>query len=166
MTRETYTATATREGGWWFLVVDGVKGAYTQARRLDLAEAMVRDVLAMVLGVPEDSFDVTIEPDLGAVAEVVAEARRDRAALEVAQERARRATDDALAALQGAGLAVRDIGALLGLSHQRVAKMLAAASQAPPADGPLIVLDGGNEGPRNREDSRRRPSSRRGAAAR
>lgn len=58
----TYTATATREGDWLVLDVDLGPGAITCTQARDLAEAdvMVRDVVAIVLDVAPDSFDVEI----------------------------------------------------------------------------------------------------------
>lgn len=50
-------------------------GAYSQARRLDQADEEIRDAIALLLDVPEDSFDVTIEPDLGASTEEVVHQR-------------------------------------------------------------------------------------------
>ena len=45
-----FTATARRSAGWWAIEVTGDElpyPAYTQVRRLDQAEAMVRDLLAL-----------------------------------------------------------------------------------------------------------------------
>ncbi len=46
----TFTARARRSQGWWAIEVTGDRlqfPAYTQARQLDQAEAMVRDLLAL-----------------------------------------------------------------------------------------------------------------------
>lgn len=129
MTRQTYTATATREEGWWTLVVEGVQGGYTQARRLDQAEAMVRDALATVLDVAEDSFDVDVEVHLADApwATPLQEARHARSELEATQARARETLDRAIEGMHSEGLSVRDIGRLLGISYQYAAKVLAEA---------------------------------------
>jgi predicted RNase H-like HicB family nuclease len=129
MTRPRYTVTAAREGGWWELDVKELEGVFSQARRLDQAEAMARDVIATMLDVPEDSFDVDIMPTLvGPLAGDLAEALRARSEAAEAQEAERRATDDAARRLQAEGLPVRDIGRLLGVSYQRAAKLLSGAS--------------------------------------
>ena len=45
----TYTARCRRSGRWWAIEVADVNGSiYTQARRLDGVEAMVRDVGALL----------------------------------------------------------------------------------------------------------------------
>src|SRR5438445_9848549 len=64
MRRKTYTARCQRSGDWWAISVTELRGVHTQARRLEKAEAMVRDAIALFLDVPSDSFDVRIEPVL------------------------------------------------------------------------------------------------------
>ena len=41
--------------------VPEVRGVFTQVRRLDQVEAMVRDALALFLEIPEDSIGVRLE---------------------------------------------------------------------------------------------------------
>lgn len=125
MTRQNYTATARRDGKWWFIEVTEVDGAFTQVKRLDHAEAMAREVVALLLNVPEESFDITVAPDLGDEANLllqrVAEAR---AALARAEAQSKAATRQAATTLtHDFGLTVRDAGDLLGVSFQRVAQL-------------------------------------------
>jgi len=125
MTRTLYTVTATREGDWWELDIEDLDGVFSQARRLDQAEAMARDAIAVMLDVPEDSFDVKIEPALsGPAADDLAAALDARRRLTEAQEEAWVATEQAMAALRDIGLPVRDIECLVGVSHQRAAKIV------------------------------------------
>lgn len=124
MRRTTYTVSATREDGWWVIEVPQVRGAYSQTRRLDQVEDMARDVIATMLDVPEDAFDLEIMPQLGSELDpVVAAAVRARANVDNAQAVARDATALAAQRLRGEGLPVRDIGRLLGVSYQRAAKI-------------------------------------------
>jgi hypothetical protein len=58
--RPIYKARAVREGDRWALRVDGVPGVQTQARRQEDVACTARDGLALVLEVPEDSFDLAI----------------------------------------------------------------------------------------------------------
>jgi len=119
-----YTARCRRSGRWWAIEVPEVNGGiYTQARRLDGVEATARDAIALTLDVPPSSFEVRVVPILPAEWESdldqVREARRTAAA---AERTAQAAVDRVMRQLMDAGLTVRDVGALLGLSYQRVAK--------------------------------------------
>jgi predicted RNase H-like HicB family nuclease len=60
VSRTTYEVHAERDNGWWVLTVPAVPGAFSQARRLDQAPEMITDAIALVLGVPETSFAVTV----------------------------------------------------------------------------------------------------------
>lgn len=42
-----FPAGATRNDGWWTVTVDEVSGLFTQTRRLDQIEEMVRDALIL-----------------------------------------------------------------------------------------------------------------------
>ena len=64
--RTRYTVTAERDGRRWLLRVPELPGVFSQATRLDQAEHMARDAIALMLDVSPDSFDVGIEPTLGA----------------------------------------------------------------------------------------------------
>jgi hypothetical protein len=58
MTARNFKAMAHRSEGWWALEVTGDDlpyPAYTQARRLDQAEQVVRDLLALHFGATEDA---------------------------------------------------------------------------------------------------------------
>jgi hypothetical protein len=117
---------ARRIGSWWALDADGVAGVHTQVRRLDQADAQVRDAAAGVLGVAPGSMTIEIRPDLPARAR--AALRRTataRSSAAVAQARAAKLTREAaLTLVQDEGLTVRDAGRLLGISHQRVAQLI------------------------------------------
>lgn len=126
MTRDSYKVTATREEGWWVLEAPEVSGVFSQSRRLDQAEDMARDAIASMLDVPEDSFDVVVEPRLPEpLHHRMEEALKMRGLSAKVQSAARSATDRAVREMHEQGLPVRDIGRLLGLSHQRAAKLLA-----------------------------------------
>lgn len=126
MTRRTYRVTAERDGRWWLVRVPEVPAAFTQARRLDQAEAMAREVIALLLDVPDDSFDLRLDPVVPAeIAPDLAEARRLRAEAKQAAEQASERVRHAAHILADQGLTVRDIGSILGLSYQRAQQLLA-----------------------------------------
>jgi predicted RNase H-like HicB family nuclease len=122
--RPTYRAIAERDGRWWAIRVVELPGVFSQARRLADVERMARDAIGLVQGVAPDSFDVLVEPSLEDTAgSLVDAARSSRSDAEVAT---RRASDDLRASvrrLTAAGLTVRDVAFVLGLSHQRVAQV-------------------------------------------
>jgi predicted RNase H-like HicB family nuclease len=120
---KTYTATCQRSGKWWSISVPEIKGLHSQARRLDQVEEMARDAIALMLDVPAESFAVDVHPELPPAAARAVEARR--AAKEAAKE-AEEGTTQAVRVLLGEGFTVRDIGAMLGLSPQRISQITQA----------------------------------------
>jgi DNA-directed RNA polymerase specialized sigma subunit len=130
----TYRVTATREADWWSLVAVDVEGreVASQSRRLDQADAAIREAIALVLDVEADTFDVDITPDLshievsGGTLEAL-ELRRDLADL---ADRARRRTPAAVAELRQAGLTVRDVAQLFGITPSRVSQIEKQAALA------------------------------------
>lgn len=131
MDRTMYEVTATRSGDWWAIDVPGLLGAHTQARRLDQVEHMARELIGLLLDVPEDSFDVNVQAELvDEWARLLRETREARTAADEASERAQRLVRTAVVTLQGAGLSTREVGQLLGVTHQRVQQLAAHASRA------------------------------------
>ena len=130
--RKTYTAKVERSDTWWLITVDGVPFAHTQTRRLDRVEPIIHDLL-VDLGVEDDpnAFDVRVtnasETVLGLVDDVI-EARRK--AVEAATALSIVAAG-AILQMRSEGYSLRDIGALLELSHQRVQQIERAAREDP-----------------------------------
>ena len=123
----TYQVTATRDGDWWSLVAVNVAGreVASQSRRLDQADAAIREAIALVLDVDVDDFEVAISPDLRhvEVSDETLEALELRRALAELSNRARRRTPAAIAELRSAGLTVRDVAQLLGITPSRVSQI-------------------------------------------
>jgi DNA-directed RNA polymerase specialized sigma subunit len=123
----TYQVTATRDGDWWSLVAIDIDGreVASQSRRLDQADGAIREAIALVLDVDGAAFDLDITPELECVAvsdatlEVLA-LRRELAEL---SDRAHRQTPAAVAELRAAGLTVRDVAQLLGVTPSRVSQI-------------------------------------------
>lgn len=125
--KRTYTVEVRRSGRWWAVDVPEVRGIFSQARRLSEVEAMARDAIAAVLEVSPRSFAVVIRPVLDArLQALVDDARRSRIAVQEAQLEAAENAALALRSLQREGLALRDAGELLGISHQRAAQIMGA----------------------------------------
>jgi hypothetical protein len=122
----TYRAEVARQGKWWMVRLPDIDGL-TQARRFSEVEEMARSLLAITLDVPEDSFAVTVE--LEAVDDIHITERLE--ALHAAEKKARESQADLREAshslavdLAYRGVPVRDIGAILGVSHQRAHQLV------------------------------------------
>ena len=124
--RASYRAECRRVGDWWAISVPELPGVFTQARRLDQTEEMARDAIATMLNVPAPSFDVVVAWEVPrGLGDEVETARTLREAAEHAQRDAGVAARAVSAKLVNqAHLTVRDIGTLLGMSHQRVSQLL------------------------------------------
>jgi predicted RNase H-like HicB family nuclease len=121
----SYRARAERDqAGYWHGSVPDLPGVHTQARTLATLRRRVAEAIALWLDLPDSAearMVVDVEPVLpAAVRRAVSTARRRRARAAVADAEADRATDEAIAALRRAGLSLRDVGTVVGLSHQRV----------------------------------------------
>lgn len=117
-----YTATVTREGKWWMVRIPEIDEV-TQARRLGEAELMARELIAVSRDIPLEAVEVDVRLDsvagLSDIAERLAAIASNR---ERAAELERQATLDAVElakALTAREIPVRDVGAILGVSHQR-----------------------------------------------
>jgi hypothetical protein len=130
MAARVFNVTARRSQGWWALEVTGDDlpyPAFTQARRLDQAEAMVRDLLALQLDTsPAEIGEVEITPVLDtALADEVSQTRHAREQADKLRAEATAQTRRTALHLKEQGLAQRDISILLRLSHQAVSQLLA-----------------------------------------
>lgn len=107
---------------------EGIRGVHTQVRRIDQAEDMARDAIASLLDVAPRSFEVTVVPEVpSTVRAIVDQATTARSQAAQAQDAAAQLTREAARRLVGEGLTVRDAGALLGVSHQRIAQLVRQA---------------------------------------
>ena len=123
----TYHVTATRQGRVWMLRCDELPTMFSESVRLDRAAEICREAIAFVADVPEDSFHIEVRPILPEAYDLeVARARRARELAASANAEAAEHSRAAARELAAAGLTTRDIGAVMGISHQRSAQLLAA----------------------------------------
>ena len=124
MSRRTFTVTAERGRGPWWVTECAEVGAVSQVRRLDQAADDIREAIAYLSDLPEDGFDIEVTPVLpdafweamrGAEDQRDVAAAANRAAAELNQRAARVLRDE--------GLTLRDVGHLMGVSHQRAAQL-------------------------------------------
>lgn len=124
----TYEVQVTRGERWWLIRVPAIRAAVSQARRLSDVEAMTRDLVSLMLEVPQDSFGLDVHVQLpGSVQAHLSAAERLRDEAESARALARAESQAAVRELADAGLTVRDIGEVLGVSFQRAAQLANAS---------------------------------------
>lgn len=122
-----YEAEVYREGKWWLVEVPAIDGL-TQARRLSEAQLMARELIAVTLGVPLP--EVSVEVSLRAVGrltdlpERVKQIASDRAQARALDARAAAGSEELAKELVEVGVPLRDIGTVLGVSHQRVHQLV------------------------------------------
>ena len=124
----SYRVEAVRSGDWWSITVPEFSGVFSQAKRLDQVERSAREAIATMLDIDLATVG-SLEVDVTPPAPVVELLKR----LEDFVATANEATDAAAAArreaaqlLREEGLPIRDVGELIGVSHQRVSQILAS----------------------------------------
>lgn len=127
----TFTVTAQRGQRRWILQCVEHPGALSEVARLSEAETVIREAIAYVADMPETAFEVDVIPMIDPRAREHLEAATQlRAEASHAQERASDEIVQAAHTLADSGLSLRDIGTILGLSHQRVHQLLSSGSPA------------------------------------
>ena len=123
--RPKYTVIAERDGAWWIISVRELDNVFSQARRLDRVEYMARDAIALMLEVPPDSFDIAVIQNLDPpTLEQLERVKEIREAVATWRRRSSETTRETVRSLAASGYPQRDIGRLVGISHQRVAQLL------------------------------------------
>ncbi|WIY82645.1 hypothetical protein [Propionimicrobium sp. PCR01-08-3] len=126
MSRKTFVVTAERGRGPWWVTECAEAGSVSQVRRLDQAADDMREAIAYQMGLGEDTFDIDVHPVLPhEFTSAAEEAERLRKDVARKQREAAEASRAAARALQHAGLTLRDIGTVMGVSHQRAAQLVA-----------------------------------------
>lgn len=123
--RKTYQVTVTRERGWWMIAIPELD-RLTQAKTLDKVDTMARDLIALWVDVPPDSFDIDVHidiPDTFRRGLDRAKELRDEAE-DLREKAASEARSVARSMANDLGMTVRDIGRVMHLSFQRVQQLL------------------------------------------
>lgn len=129
----TYHVDVYRDDRWWMIRVpelDGTQGideVISQARRYAEIEPQARDLIALVADVAPSTIEldlhVTVENlDITATADQIA---ADRKAAAEAERRVLVESTRAAQELKAAGVTLRDIGDIIGVSFQRVGQLVA-----------------------------------------
>ncbi|CAN5908849.1 hypothetical protein BH23ACT10_BH23ACT10_22540 [soil metagenome] len=125
-----YRVDVARSGAWWAIKIPELPGAFSQCKRLDQVEAMAREAIGLMLDIePADIGNIEVDVELpDQIADDLAALRRSERLADDARQTAAHARQRAAERLRDSGLSVRDIGRLLGVSHQRVSQVLARES--------------------------------------
>lgn len=123
MTDQPYRVVVTREDGNWLADVPALEGAHTYARSLPSLDRAIREVIVLAADLPDEAM-----PDLVLDYEYrTGDPRIDEDATRVRRLRAQLAEVERLTAASIRALtpelSVRDAGALLGVSPQRVSQL-------------------------------------------
>jgi DNA-directed RNA polymerase specialized sigma24 family protein len=123
---KTYRVDVVRDEGWWIMHARIPRTIiYSQAKRVDDVEPMIRDAIAGVLDVDLESFEIELIFDFDAdVLDQVNRAREASTEAAEVQERASRESRAAVHALRKEGLTLKEAGYFLGVTPQRVAQLL------------------------------------------
>ncbi len=123
----TYDVDVTREGRWWMIAIPAIDGL-TQTRRVGEIEGMARSLIAVTLDLPLSGVvlgRVSIAVgDFGDVSEDVALVSRLKEEAAVAEALAAKHQRVVAQGLVAVGVPLRDVGALLGVSFQRVGQLV------------------------------------------
>ena len=121
-----YHAVATRDGRYWLVHVPELD-QYTQARTISEVEPMARDLISLIQDVPDDSFQIERQVDLPESVRHYLELA-DKYAAEAAWHQSEAANQRRFAAreMRAQGMTFRDIGAALGISHQRAQQLISS----------------------------------------
>lgn len=123
---ERYEVTVRRDGRFWYVEIPALDGA-TQARNLGEVAGMAKDYISLATEVPVSRIELAVSIELSADVQAhlaAASALRE----EEAHARSRAAEESRAAArsLKSQGLTVREVGAALGVSHQRAQQLISA----------------------------------------
>ena len=121
---DSFTARVSRDGKWWMIQVPTV--GLTQARRLSEVERTARELIAVTLDKGPDSFDVFVEVDevLEGLHNRLASIQSGRNQAEVLEQEATAEARRLAKDLNAIGIPLRDIGEVLGVSHQRAHQLI------------------------------------------
>lgn len=123
-TTSPYKVLLSGEDGVWLVESVGMQGVRSFGRTVSAALANIREAIAAAEDLDRwDDLDILIivgDEATSAALDRLREARRHE---EMAASERHSAAIDAISSLRAEGMSYRDIGAVVGLSHQRVAQL-------------------------------------------
>lgn len=124
----SYTATVTREDGYWLASVKGLAGAHTEARTLSMLDTAVREVIVLAADLPDEAMtdlhlDYEFHTGDPVLDEQATEVRCKRHHLEELEHAVAARTEEIVQWAAEHGYSARDTAVLTGISHQRVSQV-------------------------------------------
>ncbi|AVL99778.1 HicB family toxin-antitoxin system [Gordonia iterans] len=132
MNTTTYRVDVTHSDGWWMIAVPAIRDTFdgepilTQTREYSDIASEARDLICTAADVAPSTFTLDIHVEVGGL-DVAAEAERiarTRAAAKAAEAEAIEASTSVAKTLRAAGVPLRDIGNVIGVSFQRVSQLV------------------------------------------
>jgi predicted RNase H-like HicB family nuclease len=118
------------ETGVWIARVPDLVGVHSNAKRLDQIAPRIAEAIAVALDIDVSAEEIVLAIDyrhLGLALEdstAIQAAIDARAAMHAAQRSAEEASLAAVQTLASHGFTLRDIGSLIGMSHQRIHQLV------------------------------------------
>ena len=123
-TNNGYNVVLSEEDGVWLVEVVGLQGVRSFGRTVTSAVDNVREAIAAAEDLDESGdLDIVITVEDEGTAAALDRLREAKRHEESASAERHTAIKDAIAALRAEGMSYRDIGTVIGLSHQRVAQL-------------------------------------------
>jgi DNA-directed RNA polymerase specialized sigma24 family protein len=128
-TNNFYMALLSEEDGVWLIEAVGLQGVRSFGRTVSSAVANVREAIAAAEDLDQwDDLDLIITVGDDGITAVLDRLREARRLEESASAERDTAVKAAIAALREEGMSYRDVGTVIGLSHQRVAQLASESS--------------------------------------
>lgn len=123
-TKNSYKVLLSEEDGVWLIEAVGLQGVRSFGRTVTSAVENVREAIAAAEDLDQwDELDLIITVGDDGTTALLDRLREARRREESASAERDTAVKDAIAALRGVGMSYRDIGTVIGMSHQRVAQL-------------------------------------------
>lgn len=123
-TKNSYKVLLSEEDGVWLIEAVGLQGVRSFGRTVTSAVENVKEAIASAEDLDQwDDLDLVVTVGDDGTTAVLDRLRDARRLEESASAKRDTAVKDAIAALRGQGMSYRDIGTVIGMSHQRVAQL-------------------------------------------
>jgi hypothetical protein len=116
-----------RKANSWRIRVPELDNMVISSKRLDIATEQIKDLVHESQGVDRCNVIVKVETTIPGIMCDLQAAQKKMIDSQLMQEQASREIRDVVSRLRDEGISMRDIGALLGISAQRVSQLVETA---------------------------------------